>query len=130
LPPTFEPDTVTFEVPAEEIFDFDAMFRDDFCQPQPPNLDPLVSYDPFPAGPIVYKAPFLEPFTGRSYDHSYITRESVAESFAFESVPSHNDPLVYSAFPDGKASGQLISGLLEQQNKIQNEYALYQPISY
>ncbi|KAJ7925966.1 C-terminal domain of homeodomain 1-domain-containing protein [Mycena leptocephala] len=32
LPPTFEPDTVTFEVPAEQIFDFDAMFRDGFCQ--------------------------------------------------------------------------------------------------
>ncbi|KAJ7786507.1 C-terminal domain of homeodomain 1-domain-containing protein [Mycena metata] len=134
-PPTSDSDTIDFDIPADlqHLFNF-ADFPEAFIQPPPVNLDEsFASYplnDSF--GPIVYEAPsFLEPFSG-SYDHGFITRDSVVESFGFESVASHNNPAVYSAFPDGKASGNLINGLFEQQHKIQiqNEYMYQQPVSY
>jgi len=112
------------------LFDF-ADFPETYIQPPPLNLDESFSYPPTDLyGPFVYQPPsFLEPFTG-SYDHSFITHDSVAESFGFESVASHDNPAVYSAFPDGKASGNLINGLFEQQHKIQNEYMYQQPVTY
>jgi len=133
-PPTTEPDNLSFDLPADmlHLFNFD-QFSDGFVQPLPAHLDQsIVSYTPtdlYPA-PVVYEpASFIEPFNG-GYDHGYITQQSVAESFGFAPAASFNNPPIYSAFPDGKASGHLIDGLLEQQHKIQNESALYQPISY
>ncbi|KAF7347678.1 hypothetical protein MVEN_01524900 [Mycena venus] len=129
LPATSDTETVSFDVPAdiEHLFNFEK-FPDCFAQSPPAHLDqPIVSYDLFP-GPVVYEPPsFIEPFTG-SYDSGYLTQQSVIESLGFEPVVSYDAPHVYSAFPDGKASGLLIDGLLEQQHKIQNESALYQPI--
>ncbi|KAJ7170063.1 C-terminal domain of homeodomain 1-domain-containing protein [Mycena filopes] len=122
-------DTVTFDIPGnvENLFNFD--FSGDFMQPPPLDLDQsFASYPPVDSyGPIVYEPPFLEPFSGTTYNHNFITRDSVAESFGFESFPSADNPQVYSAFPDGKASGTLINGLFD---KMQNEYMYQQPVAY
>ncbi|KAJ6575304.1 C-terminal domain of homeodomain 1-domain-containing protein [Mycena capillaripes] len=137
LPPMPESDMITFNIPGgsgndlDSLFDF-ATFSDGFYHHPPPDLnDSYVSYtpmDPYPRSVVYEPSSFMEPFTG-AYDSGYITRDSVAESFGFESADSQENPMVYSALP-GKASGHLISGLFEQQHKIQNEYPLYPPISY
>ncbi|KAJ7619209.1 C-terminal domain of homeodomain 1-domain-containing protein [Mycena polygramma] len=129
LPTALESDTVTIELPhgAENFFDFSDFPGADFSQQLTGNLD-FVPFNPTPMNaypdPAVYEPePFLEPFTG-GYGQSYISRDSVVESFGFE----HDSPLAYSPMPDGKASGKFISGLFEQQNRLQTEYSLYQPM--
>ncbi|KAJ7897031.1 hypothetical protein B0H14DRAFT_2557713 [Mycena olivaceomarginata] len=140
LPPT-ELDTVSFELP-EMSPDFEHLFNfDDFALDQ--SFTPYSAAPPLDmyTGPVVYEAPaFAEHFTG--FDAGYLTPQSALAD------PSHNNagfdfdpvlagfetPLVYSALPDGKAAGRMISGLLEQQQqqhqrKNQTEYGVYQPIS-
>jgi hypothetical protein len=116
-----------------------ALPADDFALDQ--SFAPYSAAPPLDmyTGPVVYEAPsFAEHFTG--FDAGYLTPQSALAD------PSHNNagfdfdpvlagfetPLVYSALPDGKAAGRMISGLLEQQQqqrKNQNEYGVYQPIS-
>ncbi|KAJ6503348.1 hypothetical protein C8R47DRAFT_1316586 [Mycena vitilis] len=127
LPTALESDTVTIELPhgAENFFDFSDFPGADFSQQLTGNLE-FVSFNPTPmnaySAPAVYEPePFMEP----GYGQSYISRDSIADSFGFEPIISHDSPLAYS-MPDGKASGKLISGLFEQQNRMQTEYPLYQ----
>ncbi|KAJ7161395.1 C-terminal domain of homeodomain 1-domain-containing protein [Mycena crocata] len=127
LPQLSEPETVTFDLPAS---DFTAEFPPDFFNFSSYTNDfstsnpSFVSFDPIAyTGPAVYEPPSFTEYSGHGYDGGYISRESVAESFAFE---SNTMTTGYSALPDGKATGELINGLFEQQNRPGNEYAMYQ----
>ncbi|KAJ7446468.1 C-terminal domain of homeodomain 1-domain-containing protein [Mycena galericulata] len=110
---------------ADLVFDFSS-YAADYTDQFLPSSQLFASYDP-----AVYEPQFEEPFAGgHNYDHNYITQQSVAESFGFQSMPSHDNPVAYSAFPDGKASSNLINGLFEQHHRGGNEHATYQPTPF
>ncbi|KAJ6520012.1 hypothetical protein C8R45DRAFT_918853 [Mycena sanguinolenta] len=141
LPPTSELDTVSIDVPANADLEYWlnlSNFSDDYGQQISPPSDfadleqAVVSYVPLLdsySTPLVYEPlPFMEPLTG-GYDQGFITQQSVAESFGLDAFSFGNQPQVYSALPNEKASAHLAAGLLDHQpRKNQNEYTLYQSI--
>ncbi|KAJ7207381.1 C-terminal domain of homeodomain 1-domain-containing protein [Mycena haematopus] len=125
-------DSLTFDIPAElaQLINLDN-FPEGFIQQEPVPLDQSSSSFPLDLylNPGVWQPelqPLVDPFAG-NYDSGFIT-QGYTEPFGFETYDPQ--PLGYSAFPDGKASGHLIAGLLEQQTaqqyKNQNDYPLYQ----
>ncbi|KAJ7705992.1 hypothetical protein B0H17DRAFT_605657 [Mycena rosella] len=65
---------------------------------------------------------------GQTYDPGYITRESVAQSFAFDPMASHDNPVVYSAFPgDGRASNQ---GYSSRSRKFRTSMRCTSPLTF
>ncbi|KAK7064076.1 Homeodomain 1, partial [Favolaschia claudopus] len=123
-PPPPEPEDFNITLPAEYANAFDIHI------PSEPWDQSLTSYDSMSLfnNLIEIHQPaesYLEPFSGRG--DSYISRQSVAESFGFEPTTSYETPVAYSAM--GKASGHFINDLLDQQHQHQNqkfdEYAFY-----
>ncbi|KAJ7103342.1 hypothetical protein B0H15DRAFT_795494 [Mycena belliarum] len=129
---TTEPqEMLSFEIPADiqNLLDFsECPLAIDFCQPGPPSFGSFA--DPYSGhGPAVYEAPtYFEPYNN-GYSYNYITPESVTESLGLQPL-SYDSPVVYSAFPGGKASSAVSHGYTGQNHKNQNEYAMYQPAAY
>ncbi|KAJ6520005.1 hypothetical protein C8R45DRAFT_953547 [Mycena sanguinolenta] len=135
------PENLTFDMSSGfdisgdlQSFDTDDFFKEFLQEPplviQPTSFAPDMFINPSVSvvNPGVWQAdsqPFLNPMAG-TYDTGFVP---FAEPYGLESFEQ-----VYSApgqFPDGKASGNFINGLLAQQDTQQyhnqNDFALYQP---
>ncbi|KAJ6621172.1 C-terminal domain of homeodomain 1-domain-containing protein [Mycena sp. CBHHK59/15] len=78
-------------------------------------------------GPGVYEpAPSDAYANGYDFNPGYITRENVAERFAYDAMPSEmSNPARYSAYTDGNTASEFITGIFELNSEPQDDISLW-----